>query len=399
MVSKKTIRVVVASDQAIYRRGIHSLLMSLENVQMVGEAHDGPEAIQLCDLVQPDILLLDLKSLPEQGVGLVSAIHQNWPAIKVVVLYSFYDENQWQDQLEDAIVYQFCKDISEEEFAAAIFDISLSSSPPARDLHPVLQEHAIPVHMHKSDMDRDVRDQELVKAGRIQADILPEKPPHIPGWEISAMLESARETSGDFYDFIPFTTQHWGIVMADVTDKGIGAALFMALSSTLIRTYAARYPTLPALTMDIVNERILSDTRGGMFVTAFYGVLEPSLGRFRFVNAGHPPGLLFSRQKAKLVDQLRPTGPALGLLEKTHWRQKIVRLAPGDILLLYTDGITEAQNQHGHFFGEQRLLDVARSLVGRTAYDIQEGIMGEVHAFTGETNRQDDIALVVIRRK
>ena len=103
--------------------------------------------------------------------------------------------------------------------------------------------------------------QELEMAWRIQAGILPDGAPTVRGWDIAAKLEPAHETSGDFFDFIPVANDKWGIVIADVTDKGLGAAVFMALCSTLIRTYATRYPTLPAIAMSSVNERILSDTR------------------------------------------------------------------------------------------------------------------------------------------
>jgi serine phosphatase RsbU (regulator of sigma subunit) len=198
--------------------------------------------------------------------------------------------------------------------------------------------------------DEESRTRELVMAGRIQTDILPEEEPVIFGWEISAKLEPARETSGDFYDFLPLTDRKWGFVVADVTDKGMGAAIFMALTSTLMRTYANRFPTLPAMAMTAVSQRILSDTRGGMFVTSIFGVLEPHTGRFIYANAGHPPAFLISIQKGKeSIDHLRPTGMALGVLEQARWKQKIVKINPGDYLILYSDGITEAQNTTAPF--------------------------------------------------
>jgi sigma-B regulation protein RsbU (phosphoserine phosphatase) len=179
----------------------------------------------------------------------------------------------------------------------------------------------------------------------------------------------------------------------------MGAALFMALSSTLIRTYATRFPTLPAITMSAVSERILSDTRGSMFVTSFYGILEPKTGRIIFANAGHPPGFMISLQRGRAsIDALRPTGMALGVSEQAQWKQKIVRFAPGDILILYTDGITEAQNPQGDFFDEDHLLDAALSNLHGTAHDIQEAILSALHRFVGPAPRQDDIALVIIRR-
>jgi sigma-B regulation protein RsbU (phosphoserine phosphatase) len=179
----------------------------------------------------------------------------------------------------------------------------------------------------------------------------------------------------------------------------MGAALLMALSSTLFRTFAMRYPTLPAVTLSTISERILSDTRGGMFVTSFLGVLEPHTGRLVFANAGPPPGYLVSLHRGKeTIERLRPTGMALGVDESARWRQRDVRLVPGDFLVLYTDGITEAQNASGAFFGEERVLEAALSRAGSSARDIQDAILAEVHRFTGSLPRQDDVALIVLRR-
>jgi serine phosphatase RsbU (regulator of sigma subunit) len=241
--------------------------------------------------------------------------------------------------------------------------------------------------------------QELLSAGRIQTSILPEKPPVLHGWDISAILEPARETSGDFYDFIPLSNGKWGFLIADVTDKGMGAALFMALSSTLIRTYAAQYPTLPALALSYINRRLLSDTHGAMFVTAFYGVLDPENGRLRYVNAGHNPPFLLSGQKGKPVDQLRGTGMALGVMEDASWQQKIVKFSPGDVLLLYTDGVTEAENPYGNFYGEQSILEILRSRRDQTAQVIQNALLEDVRKFTGKAPKTDDIAIMVVARK
>jgi sigma-B regulation protein RsbU (phosphoserine phosphatase) len=236
-------------------------------------------------------------------------------------------------------------------------------------------------------------------AWRIQEGILPDGAPTLHGWDVAARLEPARETSGDFYDFIPLPHNKWAVVIADVTDKGLGAAVFMALCSTLIRTYAARYPTLPAIAMSTVNERILSDTRGSLFVTAFYGILELDIGRLRYVNAGHNPPFMISSSKSKQVDRLTRTGMPLGVSQDASWQQKYVKFSPGDTLVLYTDGVTEAQNRMGTMFGDQRLLDVIRSNQGRPATVIQQAVLDEVQRFTGGAPREDDIALMILSRK
>jgi serine phosphatase RsbU (regulator of sigma subunit) len=173
----------------------------------------------------------------------------------------------------------------------------------------------------------------------------------------------------------------------------------MALSSTLIRTYAIQYPTLPAFALGAVNRRILSDTRGSMFVTAFYAVLDPNTGRIRYVNAGHNPPYLVSGNRGKPVDRLRGTGMALGVDEEAIWQQKVIRMVPGDVLLMYTDGVTEAQNPQGEYFGEQRMLDIVRARMGCPAREIQDAVLTAVREFTGGVGSSDDITLMVVARK
>lgn len=401
----KPIRVAAASDQAIYRRGLTSLLLSNPELQLVGEASGEGEVLQLCELVQPDLLFLDFKAPVESGRELAREIHARWPDTRIVLMVEEQLEGQLDQTLDCGQTCYFLKDISEEEFVEAVAHLAQSiraerSQPADEEPEPAptpRERRRLAVAAQpKQD---EIITRELLMAGKIQADILPEKPPLLPGWEFAAKLESARETSGDFYDFIPLNNGNWGIVVADVTDKGMGAALFMALTSTLLRTYSVRYPTLPALAMDVVNDRILSDTRGSMFVTAFYGVLEPHTGRMRYVNAGHPPACLVSTHRSKPVDRLGPTGKALGLIENSHWQQKICRLGPGDVVVLYTDGITEAQNPRGEFFGEGRLMEVIRSKSHRPAAEIQEAVLSAVHSFVGDSPRQDDIAIVVIRKR
>ena len=239
---------------------------------------------------------------------------------------------------------------------------------------------------------------ELALAGQIQANFLPNTLPDVPGWQLAAMLEPARETSGDFYDVIPLPSGRLGILIADVADKGMGAALYMALSRTLIRTYAVEYDTQPELALSAANRRIMADTRAGLFVTVFYGVLDPTSGELTYSNAGHNPPYLLSARDGNVIQELERTGVPLGILEGGTWQQKVVHLAPGDVLMLYTDGITEAQNAQEAFFDEDRLRDVVRANLGRSARDIQDEVMAQVGAFVGDSPQSDDITLMVVIR-
>ena len=239
---------------------------------------------------------------------------------------------------------------------------------------------------------------ELALAGQIQANFLPDTLPHVPGWQLAAMLEPARETSGDFYDVIPLPSGRLGILIADVADKGMGAALYMALSRTLIRTYAIEHETQPHLVLAEANNRILQDTRAGLFVTVFYGVLDPSSGELRYSNAGHNPPYLVGAGDGNVIQELDRTGVPLGILGDGAWVEKVVHLAPGDVLLLYTDGITEAQNAQEAFFDEDRLREVVRANLGRSARDIQDKVIAQVDSFVGDAPQFDDITMMVVVR-
>ena len=244
-------------------------------------------------------------------------------------------------------------------------------------------------------LDQQRATKELAVAGRIQEGLLPGELPRLPGWDLLATVEPARETSGDFYDFITLPDGRLGIVVADVADKGAGAALYMALSRTLIRTFALDYPTQPERVMSAANERILKDAQETIFVTVFYGVLDPLTSTLTYCNAGHNPPYFLGGARDD-VEALRRTGAALGVLERGDFQQGILRMAPGDALVLYTDGIPDARDSSGDMFGEARLLEVAQKAQGCTAGEVQEALLDEVHGFVGDAPRFDDITLMVL---
>jgi sigma-B regulation protein RsbU (phosphoserine phosphatase) len=215
---------------------------------------------------------------------------------------------------------------------------------------------------------------------------------------LAAMLEPARKTSGDFYDAFPLPDGRLGILIADVVGKGMGAALFMALSRTLIRTFAVEHESQPASVLAAANHRILADTHAGLFVTVFYGVLDTSSGALTYANAGHNPPYLLAASDEDAIQELERTGVPVGILDDTTWQQQTVHLAPGGVLMLYTDGITEAQDADEDFFDEERLREVARANLGRSAVEMQEAVIARVGAFVGEAPQSDDMALVVVIR-
>lgn len=240
--------------------------------------------------------------------------------------------------------------------------------------------------------------QELRLAGQIQASFIPNEFPSIPAYQLAVTLEPARGLSGDFFDLIPLSRGRLGILVADVADKGLGAALYMALSRTLLRTYALEYQSRPDIVLSEVNERILSDARANLFVTVFYGILDPTEHTLTYSNAGHNPAYLLSSLNQRDPLALIRTGMPIGIDEENAWENRTVNIEPGDVLLLYTDGVPDAQNAQGEFFDQERLLDVTRANLQGSAYDLQDAILNNIRAFVGDAPQFDDITLLILAR-
>lgn len=240
---------------------------------------------------------------------------------------------------------------------------------------------------------------ELALAGQIQASFLPEELPDVPGWQVAVVLEPAREASGDFYDFIMLPEGAIGLVVADVAEKGVGAALYMALSRTLIRTFAMEHHAAPALALAAANRRILADTNSDLFVTVFYGVLEPESGILTYCNAGHNPPILLQSHNGGKPQALARTALPLGILEESSWEQSSIQLMPGDVLAMYTDGVTEAQDEENDFFGEQRLMTILQANAHRSAEVIEDRVIAAVYDFAGDAPQFDDITVMIVTRE
>jgi len=239
---------------------------------------------------------------------------------------------------------------------------------------------------------------ELVLAGQLQANFMPSRLPNPAGWQIAALLKSARETSGDFFDVFSLSDGNIVVLIADVVDKGVGAALFMVYSWSLIRTYADERPESPGWVFNQVNRRIVADTGSDQFVTIFMGVINPRTGKMVYSNAGHSPPILLTPAADGQVNRLVRTGIPLGIYEEQYWEQCETIIQPGDLLVLYTDGITDSVNAVDELFGDKRLLGVVNSSKTFHASQVQERIFSAVQNFAGQTQQFDDMALVVIKR-
>jgi sigma-B regulation protein RsbU (phosphoserine phosphatase) len=350
---------------------------------------EGPLALEAVQADPPDLILLDIRMPEMDGYQVCEHLKADAQTRDIPVIFiSALDATQ--DKLK--AFHTGGVDYVTKPFQAAEVLARVETHLALRELQKQLLEA------------NERMAEELALAGEVQASFLPHKVPEIPGWQLAATLQPAREASGDFYDFVSLPDAQLGIVMADVSDKGAGAALYMALSCTLIRTYARQYPEQPELVLGAVNRCILTDTNASQFVTVFYGILNTATGMLTYSNAGHCPPLHFRAGKDKDAQELATTGIPLGIFEDRAWQRKAIQIGPGDLLVLYTDGILEARSEQAALFGEGRLLESVRASLGAagsqppTAQQMQDAILADVLRFAGDAPRSDDIALAILLR-
>jgi len=280
--------------------------------------------------------------------------------------------------------------LSQQEYSAddrnLLNNLATQATPAVRVAQLVRQQQ-------REAQERERIEHELQVARLIQHTLLPKALPERAGWQLAAYYQPAREVGGDFYDFIELPDEKLGIVVGDVTDKGVPAALVMATTRSVMRAAAGRLDS-PGEVLERVNEALCPDIPENMFVTCFFAVLDPATGSLRYANAGHD---LPYRRHGDEAMELRATGMPLGLLPGMKYEEKETTLEPGDSLLMYSDGLVEAHDPGGDMFSFPRL----RSLVGEYASgdseELVDYLLTQLSQFTGpQWEQEDDITLVTI---
>ena len=254
---------------------------------------------------------------------------------------------------------------------------------------------------------------ELEKGRHYQRDFLPKRLPQLSNWEIAAAFFPARQVSGDFYDVFELPDNLVGLVIGDVADKGVGAALYMALLRSLIRIFSGHYQFISEtkysdIVSDFSNQAdilravdrtniYLLQTHGdeGMFASLFFGVLNPSNGRLAYVNAGHEP--LFVLETDGNLKRLNHTGPGVGLLQDYRYRSQEITIKPGGTLVGYTDGVSEARSPFDEFYSRRRLQRLLEMYPSESAENTVEKIRAELFNFIGDSQLMDDITIIAVR--
>jgi serine phosphatase RsbU (regulator of sigma subunit) len=249
--------------------------------------------------------------------------------------------------------------------------------------------------LHQERLATERLNAQLETAKAVQSGLLPAEPPEIAGWELTVRWRPALQIGGDFYDFIDLGDGRWGIVVGDVADKGIPAAIFMSVALSLMRTHAADN-TDPSRVLEIVNRKLVSGSHSGIFVTAVYGVLDPANSTITLASAGHNP-ILVRKAADGSVESSNPAGMVLGVESEPGLKQAQVSLNPGDLAILYTDGITEAMDPDNHQFGSERLEAFLESDLPNSAGQVAEALDHAIAEHVADSEQSDDITYIVIR--
>src|SRR5918994_1450983 len=284
--------------------------------------------------------------------------------------------------------------LSQQEYSAddrkLLNDLATQTAPAVQVAQLVRQQQ-------QQAQERERIEQELRVARLIQQTLLPKTLPELPGYDVAAYYQPAREVGGDFYDFLDLEDGRMGFVVGDVTDKGVPAALVMATTRTMLRAAAQRLDT-PGEVLKRVNDVLVQEIPPNMFVTCLYAILERESGRLIYANAGHDLPYRRRAGRSEGAEELRARGMPLGLMPGMGYEEKEILLEKGESILFYSDGLVEAHDAHREMFGFPRL----QGLVGTHrsgGSSLVSFLLSELRRFTGEDwEQEDDITLVTLER-
>ena len=346
-------------------------------------AQNGVEALEVLSEEQDiDMVLTDINMPRMDGLTLLEQIPKVDPNIRSVIVSAYGDMKNIRTAMNRGAFDFITKPIDFEDMKVTI----------QRTLHHLeLWRDAL------ESRDKLVALQnELSVANKMQQSILPTSFPSGRGFEIFGSMKPARDVGGDFFDVLSLEDGRIGLVVADVSDKGVPAALFMMSSRTLLKGAAIGLDA-PGKVLSEVNQLLQEENDAAMFVTVFYAAFDPKNGELTYANGGHNTPLVVHADGSSTV--IPPTGGiALGVVPDFTYEESSMTLQPGDRVVLYTDGVTEAENDHSDQFGLERLCEVFTSGTPTDARATNEAVFDAVEAFAGEAPQFDDVTCLTLRR-
>lgn len=352
-------------------------------------AHNGLEALTMM-VKHPDIeIILSDINMPEMdGLTLLAKVNEmRNPALKVIMVSAYGDMGNIRQAMNNGAF----------DFATKPIDLDDLSVTIEKAIEQIEYVH----QMQKEHSQLESLKGDLAIACEIQQAILPRVFPPFPEdsdkLDIAASMTPAKDVGGDFYDFFRIDDDRIGFVIADVSGKGIPAAIFMAVSRTLIRATGVRGGS-PADCLTYSNKLLAAESVDCMFVTVFYGIFNLKTGEISYCNAGHNPPYILKRGGAVEVLPMSQD-PMVGAIDGIEYHGATLQLDHGDSLVMFTDGVTEAMNAQNEEFGEERLEDTLAEVTMHNCQQIVEAIKADVAAFVGDAEQSDDITVLALKRQ
>lgn len=346
-------------------------------------AGDGEQALRLIHLHRSiELVITDINMPVMDGLTLLSKASELGRILKTIIVSAYDDMENIRAAMNGGAYDFLTKPI---DFA----DLEKTIDKTQRELCTLRQGQ-------EAQQQLSTLEHELRIATKLQQSILPEVITGREEFEIAASMAAARQVSGDFYDFFLIDANRLGLAIGDVSGKGIPAALFMAVSRTLLRATALQGGS-PSEVLEHVNRVLIQQSRGEIFLTLLYGILDLSSGDFIFSAGGQPPAYHCSSNNHTGRFLREPQGLMLGVLDNATYMDGVARLDPGDALMFYTDGVTEAETAGGEFFTEERLRRVLEGVGRLPVEQLVAEVLSNVEAFTESLEQGDDITLLAVR--
>ncbi len=349
-------------------------------------AENGLEALtKLIEHPDIGIILTDINMPEMDGLTLLTKINElKNPTLKTVIVSAYGDMENIRTAMNRGAFDFATKPIDFEDLEITI--------------KKTIEQVGILQKAEKDSKQLSAIRHDLKIAKEIQQSILPKKFPPFPNrkdFEIYASMNSAKSVGGDFYDFFLINDEMLGFVIADVSDKGIPAAIYMAVSRTIIRA-AALTGLSPDKCMEYSNDLLSKENISDMFVTVFYGILNTKTGEIIYSNAGHNPPCILKKDGTVVETELTHD-IVLGIMEDAKFKTKNISLKPGDTIYLYTDGVTEAMNKKNELYSEKRLEKELIQYKDSSPQEIINGIISSVEEFTKGAEQSDDITMLTLK--
>lgn len=377
---KKEIRIIIADDNTAFRKNIREIIESDENISIIGEAENGKAAAELIEKLKPDIAVLDVEMPEMTGLDVLRAMKNRADAPYFILLTMYKEEDMFHEAMDLGIKGYVLKESLTDDINECIKKVYENNY----YISPLISNYLV----NRTNTSKKVN-KDLEAAHKLQLSLMPESFPEITGFSISAHCTPCMHVGGDWYDYIEMPDGKTGLILADISGKGLEAALLMSSARSIVRLIAEN-ETSPGKILTKVNKNLVKEFPSGKFVTMIFAVIDNASGNVVLANAGHPYPVYVKNGGAEINEM--ENGFPLGIME-TEYKDTEFKLNAGDRLVFYSDGATDAENETGEQFNENRLAE-SSAKAGADA----SVLYNMIHNFSSKQRTVDDITILIINK-